>query len=199
MRSIRRCAAVGEAAVKIARAAKYTNAGTIEFLVDDARNFYFLEMNTRLQVEHPVTELVTGLDLVRWQVEVAAGGRLPLGQRDVEWRGASIECRVYAEDPDNHFFPSPGKIERLTEPAGPGVRVDSGVYAGWNVPLDYDPMLAKLAVWAEYARRCDGADAAGAVIRGVSGGWDSDESLGFFERILADEEFVSGAPGYGLS
>ena len=141
--------AMGDAAVRAARAAGYYNAGTVEFLVDGARNYYFLEMNTRLQVEHPVTELVTGLDLVKLQVRVAAGEPLPFAQDDVAWRGAAIECRVYAEDPDNNFFPSPGKIVRLAEPAGPGVRRDSGVYEGFVVPIDYDPLLAKLAVWAE--------------------------------------------------
>jgi acetyl-CoA carboxylase, biotin carboxylase subunit len=140
--------AMGEAAVRIARAAGYSNAGTIEFLVDPRRNFYFLEMNTRLQVEHPVTELVTGLDLVRLQLEIAAGESLRLAQEAVELRGAALECRIYAEDPDNDFFPSPGRITHLDRPSGPGIRLDSGVYPGWTVPLDYDPLLAKLAVWA---------------------------------------------------
>jgi acetyl-CoA carboxylase biotin carboxylase subunit len=139
---------MGEAAVKAATAAGYYNAGTVEFLASNDSSFYFLEMNTRLQVEHPVTELVTGLDLVRLQLEIAAGGRLPFTQKDVALRGAAIECRIYAEDPANNFFPSPGKITQLSEPSGPGVRVDSGVYAGWNVPIDYDPMLSKLIVWA---------------------------------------------------
>ena len=138
---------MGEAAIRAARAAGYFNAGTVEFLADNAGNFYFLEMNTRLQVEHPVTELVTGLDLVRLQIEIAAGAKLPFTQDEVQLRGAAIECRVYAEDPANNFFPSPGKIDRLAEPSGPGVRLDSGVYEGFHVPLDYDPMLAKLIVW----------------------------------------------------
>lgn len=145
---------MGEAAVRAARAAGYYNAGTVEFLADNSGNFYFLEMNTRLQVEHPVTELVTGLDLVRLQVEVAAGARLPMAQDQVTLRGAAIECRIYAEDPANNFFPSPGRITCLAEPSGPGVRLDSGMYQGWTVPLDYDPMLAKLVTWAgtrEYA------------------------------------------------
>jgi len=139
---------MGEAAIRAARAAGYYNAGTVEFLADNAGNFYFLEMNTRLQVEHPVTELVTGLDLVRLQIEIAAGGRLPFRQEDVVLRGAAIECRIYAEDPTNNFFPSPGRIQHLAEPSGPGVRLDSGIYPGWTVPMDYDPMLAKLATWS---------------------------------------------------
>jgi acetyl-CoA carboxylase biotin carboxylase subunit len=139
---------MGEAAIRAARAAGYYNAGTVEFLADNSGNYYFLEMNTRLQVEHPVTELVTGFDLVRLQLEVAAGGRLPFQQDDVALRGAAIECRIYAEDPANNFFPSPGRIAQLSEPSGPGVRLDSGIYPGWTVPLDYDSMLAKLVVWS---------------------------------------------------
>jgi acetyl-CoA carboxylase biotin carboxylase subunit len=139
---------MGSVAVQAARSAGYSNAGTVEFLVDRSRNFYFLEMNTRLQVEHPVTELVTGLDLVQMQLRIAAGEKLPFGQEEVKLRGHAIECRVYAEDADNNFFPSPGKITRLVRPSGPGVREDSGVYEGWTVPLDYDPMLSKLIVYA---------------------------------------------------
>jgi len=140
---------MGEAALRAARAAGYYNAGTIEFLADNSGSFYFLEMNTRLQVEHPVTELVTGLDLVRLQIQIAAGERLPFTQDQVALRGAAIECRIYAEDPANNFFPSPGRIEQLSEPGGPGVRVDSGIYSGWTVPLEYDPMLSKLIAWSE--------------------------------------------------
>jgi len=139
---------MGEAAIRAARAAGYYNAGTVEFLAEESGRFYFLEMNTRLQVEHPVTELVTGLDLVRLQLEIAAGGQLPFTRDDVALNGAAIECRIYAEDPANNFFPSPGRITQLSEPAGPGVRLDSGIYPGWTVPLDYDPMLSKLIVWA---------------------------------------------------
>jgi len=135
---------MGEIAVRVARAANYTNAGTVEFLVDAEKNFYFLEMNTRLQVEHPVTELVTGLDLVHLQILIASGGELPFQQEHVTTRGHAIECRICAEDPDNHFFPSPGKITMLVAPAGPGIRHDSGSYEGWTVPIDYDPLLAKL-------------------------------------------------------
>jgi acetyl-CoA carboxylase biotin carboxylase subunit len=140
---------MGEAAVSIASAAGYQNAGTIEFLVDRERNFYFLEMNTRLQVEHPVTELVTGRDLVHEQLRVAAGESLSFSQGDIEMRGAAIECRIYAEDSQNNFLPSPGQITKLVIPSGPGVRYDGGSYQGWEVPIHYDPLLAKLCVWGE--------------------------------------------------
>jgi acetyl-CoA carboxylase, biotin carboxylase subunit len=135
---------MGEVAVRVAQAAGYTNAGTVEFLVDHEKNFYFLEMNTRLQVEHPVTELVTGLDLVHLQIHIANGERLPFTQHEVNIRGHAIECRIYAEDPDNNYFPSPGNITLLLLPSGPGIRRDSGMYEGWTVPMDYDPLLAKL-------------------------------------------------------
>jgi acetyl-CoA carboxylase biotin carboxylase subunit len=139
---------IGNAALKIARAADYCNAGTLEFLATDSGEFFFLEMNTRLQVEHPVTEWVTGLDLVHWQLRIAAGEKLTVRQSDVQWRGSALECRVYAEDPLQNFMPSPGKIQHYAEPSGPGVRVDSGVYPGFAVPLEYDPLLAKLSVWS---------------------------------------------------
>src|SRR5579863_5019149 len=129
---------MGEIAVRVGKAANYYNAGTVEFLVDQDRNFYFLEMNTRLQVEHPVTELVTGLDLVHLQMRVAAGEKLPFRQEDIGIRGHAIECRIYAEDPSNHFFPSPGQIISWRAPQGPGIRLDEGVYPGWIVPGDYD-------------------------------------------------------------
>ena len=139
---------MGEAAVKIGRAVNYTGAGTVEFLFADAtHDFYFLEMNTRLQVEHPVTELVTGRDLVREQFLVATGERLSFTQEDIDWQGHAIECRIYAEDPANNFFPSPGTITHLREPAGPGIRIDSGVTRLSEVSIHYDPMIAKLAVW----------------------------------------------------
>ncbi|HTW87426.1 MAG TPA: acetyl-CoA carboxylase biotin carboxylase subunit [Candidatus Binataceae bacterium] len=139
--------AMGEVAVRAAKAVGYVSAGTIEFLADADRNFYFLEMNTRIQVEHPVTELVTGIDLVKEQIRIAAGEALSFTQRDLTQRGAAIECRIYAEDSANGFAPAPGRIETLRFPAGPGVRVDTGVYAGAEVPIYYDPMIAKLAVW----------------------------------------------------
>jgi acetyl-CoA carboxylase biotin carboxylase subunit len=140
---------MGEAAVAAVRAVNYTNAGTIEFLVDADRNFYFLEMNTRLQVEHPITELVTGVDLVKLQIRVAAGEPLPFGQADIRQRGHALECRIYAEDPANDFLPEIGRVLRAVEPAGPGVRVDAGVTTGDEVMLHYDPMIAKLIVLGE--------------------------------------------------
>jgi acetyl-CoA carboxylase biotin carboxylase subunit len=181
---------MGEAAVKIGQTVNYTGAGTIEFLLSDAtREFYFLEMNTRLQVEHPVTELVTGFDLVREQFRVAAGEPLSFTQEDVSWVGHSIECRIYAEDPANNFFPSPGTIMHLREPAGPGVRVDSGVANLSEVSIHYDPMIAKLAVWGrtreeaiERLRRAlDEYQVAGITT-----------TLPFFREVARDEEFVAG-------
>jgi acetyl-CoA carboxylase biotin carboxylase subunit len=180
---------MGEAAIRAARAAGYFNAGTVEFLADNSGNFYFLEMNTRLQVEHPVTEMVTGLDLVRLQIEIAAGAHLPFQQDDIALRGAALECRIYAEDPANNFFPSPGKITQLAEPSGPGVRLDSGIYAGWTVPLDYDPMLAKLIVWADTREH-----AIERALRALGeyhvGGIQSNIPL--FRAILNDPQFRAG-------
>jgi acetyl-CoA carboxylase biotin carboxylase subunit len=144
---------MGDAAVAAVRAVGYTNAGTIEFLVDAARNFYFLEMNTRLQVEHPITEVVTGVDLVKLQIRVAAGEPLPFTQAELSQRGHAIECRIYAEDPANHFLPAIGNVLTAVEPVGPGVRVDAGVTTGDAVTLHYDPMIAKLVVLGE--NRCD--------------------------------------------
>ncbi|MBL7806353.1 MAG: acetyl-CoA carboxylase biotin carboxylase subunit [Saprospiraceae bacterium] len=138
--------AMGEAAVRVAKSCDYVGAGTVEFLVDSARNFYFLEMNTRLQVEHPVTEMITGLDLVEWQIRVARGERLGFTQDDLQIHGHALELRVYAEDPLNNFLPSVGKLEKYRIPVGPGIRVDGGFEEGMDVPIYYDPMLAKLVV-----------------------------------------------------
>ncbi len=177
---------MGEVAVRVAQAAQYTNAGTVEFLVDQQKNFYFLEMNTRLQVEHPVTELVTGLDLVHLQIHIANGERLPFTQDEVMIRGHAIECRIYAEDPDNNYCPSPGKITLLLLPSGPGIRRDSGMYEGWNVPMDYDPLLAKLIGYGT-----DRDQAIGRLTRALNeyfvGGIKTNISL--FRRILSDSDF----------
>ncbi len=177
---------MGEVAVRVAQAAAYTNAGTVEFLVDQQNNFYFLEMNTRLQVEHPVTELITGLDLVHLQIRIAAGERLPFTQDEVAIRGHAIECRIYAEDPDNNYFPSPGKITLLLTPSGPGIRHDSGMYEGWSVPMDYDPLLAKLIGYGT-----DRDQAISRLARALNeyfvGGIKTNISL--FRRILSDPDF----------
>ena len=180
---------MGEVAVRVARAANYTNAGTVEFLVDREKNFYFLEMNTRLQVEHPVTELITGLDLVHLQIRIADGEKLPFTQEDVQIRGHAIECRIYAEDPDNNYFPSPGKITLLLSPSGPGIRRDSGMYEGWTVPVDYDPLLAKLIGYGT-----DRTQAISRLTRALHeyfvGGIKTNISL--FRRILTDTDFQAG-------
>jgi acetyl-CoA carboxylase biotin carboxylase subunit len=141
---------MGQAALKAVEVSEYTNAGTVEFMVDKNKNFYFLEMNTRLQVEHPVTELITGIDIVKEQFKIAAGQILSLKQKDIKINGAAIECRISAEDPQNNFAPSTGKIVKIIEPGGPGIRLDSGVYEGFEVPIYYDPLIAKLLVWAPY-------------------------------------------------
>jgi acetyl-CoA carboxylase biotin carboxylase subunit len=179
---------MGEAAVRLARTAGYVNAGTIEFLVDAERNFYFLEMNTRLQVEHPVTELVTGLDLVQMQLRVAMGEPLSLRQEEIDLRGHAIECRLYAEDPENNFLPSPGRITRLLQPGGPGIREDCGIYEGWTVPLDYDPMLSKLISYGA-TREAAITRMLRALDEYVVGGIRTNIAL--FQRILRDENFCT--------
>ena len=186
---------MGEVAVKAAQATRYTNAGTIEFLADRDGNFYFLEMNTRLQVEHPVTELVTGMDLVHLQIRIAAGEKLSFRQQDINIRGHAIECRIYAEDPENSYFPSPGEITGLNESSGPGIRVDSGVYEGWNVPLEYDPLLAKLIAYGETRDEAIGKlrRALGEYyVAGVK------TNLKLFNQILANNQFVAGDADTGL-
>ncbi len=140
---------MGRTACRVVAESGYNNAGTVEFLLDKDKNFYFLEVNARLQVEHPVTELVTGVDLVHHQIQVAAGGKLQLRQEDLKQRGHAFECRIYAEDPANQFLPSSGNVLYYHEPSGPGVRIDGGIQSGSEVPIYYDPILAKLIVWAE--------------------------------------------------
>jgi acetyl-CoA carboxylase biotin carboxylase subunit len=142
-------AAMGKVAIDAAKAAQYEGAGTVEFLVDKDINFYFLEMNTRLQVEHPITEMVTGVDIVKEQIRIAAGHPLSIRQEEVEQTGHAIECRVYAEDPDNNFMPCPGRITSLRTPGGPGVRDDSGVFEGFEIPIYYDPIISKLVAWGK--------------------------------------------------
>jgi acetyl-CoA carboxylase biotin carboxylase subunit len=180
---------LGEAACRVAKAAGYVNAGTIEFLVDADRNFYFLEMNTRLQVEHPVTEMVTGIDLVRAQLRVAAGEPLDFRQEDVTWRGWSIECRINAEDPFAGWMPSPGTITGLRPAAGPWVRDDSGAYEGSTIPRFYDTLISKLIVW--------GPDRASAIVR-MARALEEYKVTGVrttipvLERIVAHPDFVAG-------
>lgn len=181
---------MGECAVMVSKAVNYVGAGTVEFLVSGVdQSFYFLEMNTRLQVEHPVTELVTGIDLVREQISVAAGNSLSFEQKDVQLSGHAIECRIYAEDPDNNFLPSPGKITRLKLPQGPGVRDDGGVYEGAEVSIYYDPMISKFAVYGK-----DRTQAIERMRRALQeyevGGIKT--TLPFFREVMEDEVFISG-------
>jgi acetyl-CoA carboxylase biotin carboxylase subunit len=182
-------AAMGDAALRIARAAGYFNLGTIEFLVDSGGEFYFLEVNTRLQVEHPVTELVTGHDLVQLQLKIAAGEGLPFAQQDIDWRGWAMECRVCAEDPENQFFPSPGKIVQLREPSGPHIRIDSGVYPGWTVPLEYDSLLAKLIAWGPDRHAATQRLLRALHEHSIAG---VQTNLPFFRELLEDDQFREG-------
>ncbi len=180
---------MGETAKRAMLAAGYTNAGTVEFLLDGDGRFYFMEVNARLQVEHPVTELVTGVDLVRQQILIAAGERLAFDQGDLRQRGQAIECRIYAEDPSRNFLPSAGKVLFLEEPRGPGVRNDSGIYGGWEVPVHYDPILAKLIVWAEdrgMACRRMGAALDDYVVLGIR------TTIPFLRDVVRHPEFLAG-------
>jgi acetyl-CoA carboxylase biotin carboxylase subunit len=178
---------MGDAAVRLARAGGYVNAGTVEFLVDADLNFYFLEVNTRLQVEHPVTEQVTGLDLVKLQIAIAAGHRLPFAWETITPRGHAMEVRLYAEDPNNNFFPSPGKIVSRHAPTGPGIRLDEGVYEGWTVPMEYDPLLSKLIAWGN-SREETIARLRRALDEYTITGIRTNVSL--FRRILTEPEFL---------
>jgi acetyl-CoA carboxylase biotin carboxylase subunit len=181
---------MGAAAVRFARAAGYVNAGTCEFLLDRDGRFYFLEMNTRVQVEHPVTELVTGIDIVQWQLRIASGERLPFAQDDIRPRGWAIECRITSEDPANGFLPSTGRISYLHVPGGPGVRWDGGIETGSEVGLFYDPMLAKLIAWGE-TRDAAIARMHRALLELTIEGVES--SRDFHLRVMEDEEFRRGA------
>ena len=181
---------MGECAILVARAVDYVGAGTVEFLVSDLdRSFYFLEMNTRLQVEHPVTELVTGIDLVREQILVASGEKLSFTQEDISWNKHAIECRVYAEDPENNFLPSPGKITRLRVPQGVGVRDDGGIYEGAEVSIYYDPMISKLAAFGR--TREEAIDRLRRALREYEVGGIK-TTVQFFREIVEDEEFIAG-------
>jgi acetyl-CoA carboxylase biotin carboxylase subunit len=180
---------MGEAAVQVARACGYTSAGTVEFLLDRNHNFYFLEVNTRLQVEHPVTEMVAGIDIVQEQLRIASGRKLRYSQQDVVQRGSAIECRILAEDPDAGFVPSIGKIERVFQPSGPGVRVDSGIYDGFEVSLYYDSLISKLITW--------GDSRAEAIVR-MQRALEEYRVVGikttipFYQRLLRSFRFVAG-------
>lgn len=180
---------MGEAAIKAVKASKYYNAGTIEFLVDKDKNFYFMEMNTRIQVEHPVTEWVTGIDIVKEQIRIASGEKLRFKQEEINFRGHSIECRVNAENPDKNFMPCPGEIKGLNLPGGNGVRVDTSVYSGYKIPPTYDSMIAKIIVHAE--NRYDAISKMKraleeCIIDGI------DTNIDFLYRILEDEDFIAG-------
>ena len=181
--------AIAAAAVSLAHRVQYVNAGTVEFIVTPEGDFYFLEMNTRLQVEHPVTELVTGLDIATWQIRIAAGETLPFTQTDIQQRGHALECRIYAEDPANHFLPSIGEIVYYQRPSGPGVRVDDGIVTGSQVTPYYDPMLAKIITWGQ-----DRPEAIGKMVRALQ---DTiilgvTTNVPYLLTILQAESFVNG-------
>ncbi len=181
--------AIGEAAVKVGKSCAYIGAGTVEFLVDDELNFYFLEMNTRLQVEHPVTEMITGIDLVKEQIKIARGEKLSFTQDDLQMRGHAMELRVYAEDPMNNFLPDIGKLVQYKKPEGPGVRVDDGYEEGMDIPIYYDPMLAKLVGYGK-----DRTEAIERLLRAIDDYKivGVKNTLAFGRFVLQHEDFVSG-------
>jgi acetyl-CoA carboxylase biotin carboxylase subunit len=180
---------MGEVAVRIAKAVKYRGAGTVEFIMDQKLNFYFLEMNTRVQVEHPVTEMITGFDIVKWMIRIAAGEMLPFKQKNLVMKGHALECRVYAENPETNFLPSPGVIEYLNTPSGPGIRNDSSIYNGCEITPFYDPMISKLIVWAD-TREAAIMKMESAlreyIVLGVK------TNIGFLIRVMNDDEFLEG-------
>jgi len=180
---------MGEFAVAAAKAVKYSGAGTIEFIVDDKLNYYFLEMNTRLQVEHPITERVVGVDLVKEQINIANGLELELKQEDLVQHGHAIECRIYAEDPENNFMPSPGVIKHITEPLGLGVRHDGYVYEGYEIPIHYDPMISKLVIWAKTREEAIARMKRALYAYKITG---VKTSIPFLNRIMETPDFVKG-------
>jgi acetyl-CoA carboxylase, biotin carboxylase subunit len=180
---------MGKSAVEAARAVNYTGAGTIEFLVDDDLNYYFLEMNTRLQVEHPITERITGIDLVKQQIIVAEGNLLAFEQKDVMQRGHSIECRIYAEDSENNFMPSPGVIKKIYEPLGLGVRTDGYVYEGYEIPIYYDPLISKLVIWGSNREEAINRMRRALFEYKITG---VKTSINFLEKIMLNEDFING-------
>ncbi|HEX9666788.1 MAG TPA: acetyl-CoA carboxylase biotin carboxylase subunit [Thermodesulfobacteriota bacterium] len=186
---------MGEVAVKISEAVSYHGAGTVEFILDQKGNFYFLEMNTRIQVEHPVTEMVTGFDIVKWMIRIANGEKLPFKQKNITMKGHAIECRVYAEDPEMNFIPSPGKIVYFRAPNGPGIRNDSSIYSGSEITPFYDPMISKLIVWGE-TREVAISKMISAlkefVVLGVK------TNIGFLLRVMANNEFKEGTIDTGF-
>ena len=180
---------MGEVAVRIAKAVKYKGAGTIEFIMDQSQNFYFLEMNTRVQVEHPVTEMITGFDIVKWMIRIAAGESLPFKQKSIAMKGHALECRVYAENPETNFLPSPGVIEYLRTPSGPGIRDDSSIYNGCEITPFYDPMLSKLIVWANTREAAISKMESALreyIVLGVK------TNIGFLIRVMNNDEFRKG-------
>lgn len=180
---------MGDVAVRIAKAVDYKGAGTVEFIMDQKQNFYFLEMNTRVQVEHPVTEMITGLDIVKWMIRIADGEKLPFKQSQIEMKGHAVECRVYAEDPETNFMPSPGVIDYLRVPSGPGIRDDSSIYSGCEITPHYDPMLSKLVVWADTREAAIDKMASALreyIVIGVK------TNIGFLLRVMGEEEFKEG-------
>lgn len=180
---------MGRHAVAAAKAVNYYGAGTIEFIVDDNLNYYFLEMNTRLQVEHPITERVVGVDLVKEQIKIAQGEKMTLKQEELEQFGHAIECRIYAEDPENNFMPSPGKITHITEPLGLGVRHDGYVYVGFDIPIYYDPLISKLIVWAKTRKEAIARMKRALYAYKITG---IKTSIPFLARIMENEDFIKG-------
>ena len=180
---------MGEIAVNLAKKVSYSGAGTVEFIMDQKENFYFLEMNTRVQVEHPITEMITGIDIVKEMIRVSYGHKLSFKQKDIDRKGHAIECRVCAEDPDNNFLPTPGTISYVKSPQGPGVRDDSSLFNGYKVTTFYDPMLSKLIVWSEdrdsAIKRMSRA-LSEYIVLGVR------TNLGFLVRLMDDKDFISG-------